>query len=222
MKTRPRIFTAHSVRAIIDGTKTQTRRPMKVQPPAWVDRMGWTCFTPDGKVSGRGTWDGDPSAEKFFPNPHGVAGDGIWVRETFQIGFDVDGTGGDYSLLRPSSCTEREHGRVFYRADPGTQEIQKWRSPILMPRWASRLTLDVVSVRVERLQRISEGDARAEGASGGPVDGTLNGQPARVAIFDPVLWYAQAWDSMWAKREPALAWAENPWVFRIEFRKVST
>jgi len=215
MKERPIIFSAPLVRAILDGRKSQTRR---VAVPRFDDRK--PCEH----------WHGgnDPVQAALMMRhcdhgsegttcPYGQPGDRLWVRETWKGMKD----GGD---SRP--C-------VAYAATDFKPARCKWDSPLFMPRWASRITLEVVGVRVERVQDITEADAAAEGceAIGVPIvdDGTgdhLGDQPSFRYGF------AALWDSIYGKRAKgcdlahvggeavnAYSWAANPWVWVIEFRR---
>jgi hypothetical protein len=164
MKERPIIFNGDMVRATQAGLKTQMRRPMNPQPPEWIERFGYTCFTPAGSISGRGIYNGQ-SAEKFFKCPYGQPGERLWVRETWlSAGYDNYGQ-------------DKLKQYVFYKADSWTKEKMQnwgtihskfppdliWKPSIHMPRWASRITLEIDEIRVERVQDISEDDAKAEG-----------------------------------------------------------
>lgn len=115
--------------------------------------------------------------------PYGVPGDRLWVRETWQ-----DGNGG-----------------IYYATDGNT--AAPWKPSIYMPRWASRITLEVVSVRVERLNEIGEEDAIAEGSQCAGVPASLTNRGA----------FAKLWDSINAKTHP---WASNPWVWVVEFKRL--
>src|SRR5690348_12362489 len=86
MRERPILFSAPMVRALLAGTKTQTRRAVTPQPPEWCTEFGYTAFTPTGSISGRGRYGNDGPAEKFFRCPYGIAGDRLWVRETWRKG----------------------------------------------------------------------------------------------------------------------------------------
>ncbi len=209
MSERPILFSAPMVRAILAGTKTQTRRVVKPQPHPLGD---------------------DPvTAKKRCP--YGQPGDRLWVRETFAVRGNEDG---HPERTDGTLCGEREAPR-FYRADckqtdygmwqlPDGSLLEGWRSSLHMPRWASRITLEVVSVRVERLQNISEPDAQAEGCL--PDKHFLNqlshlrGSDAVRAVPSKLYTakerFAQLWDSINAKRAP---WASNPWVWAVEFRR---
>ena len=136
-KERPILCSAPDVMAILDGRKTQTRRIMKPQPNrTWPDEV-----TPHWSVGGNRTL---PGASNPLRCPYGVPGDRLWVREAWRL---------------PDGAPK---GWVDYRADD-TRDGFKWKPSIHMPRWASRITLEVTDVRVERLQDISEADAMAEG-----------------------------------------------------------
>lgn len=211
MKERPIIFSAPMVRAILDGRKTQTRRVVKLTDSGRVKESG----------SPRNWHLDDPHA--VMACPYGVPGDRLWVRETWQAFFadEVPASrprGPRHTMGIPAQ-PERE-SFVFYRADgdlshpeDGSEAI--WLSPLHMPRWASRLTLEIVSVRVERVQEISEEDARAEGVRVWE-EWQSRDLPAVLNMHDPRDAYAQLWDSINAKRAP---WESNPWVWVIEFRR---
>lgn len=184
MKERPILFSGEMVRAILDGRKTQTRRIYK--PKSGFPRE-------DGEIT-------PTSAEQwteFGPCPYGQPGDRLWVREAWnQSGMGWRSPG--YGL-----------GRMHYRADPdhGWQDYWgKWRSPIHMPRWASRLTLEITGVRVERLQEISNADCWAEGMS----DATNPQQKLNRR------WFSELWESI---NGPG-SWHSNPWVWVINFKRV--
>lgn len=164
MKERPILFGAPMVRAILAGTKTQTRRIVKPQPggglPDRAPVKPYAC--PDGRwnwvipETGMGT--GDP-----FPCPYGQSGDRLWVRETWDAPPGVDNRAEAIyraDLTDAQIAEEREALREFARDAPGRRT---WRPSIHMPRAFSRITLELTSVRVERLRDISEQDARAEG-----------------------------------------------------------
>jgi hypothetical protein len=138
--------------------------------------------------------------------PHGTVGDRLWVKETIRGGTQsisrYNADGGELPA-GPEECTIA--WRKLYD--------QKWPA-IYMPRWASRITLELTSVRVERLQDISEEDARAEGVDDHrPADGDQNGLVNAAQYY-----FERLWDRINGKRCP---WASNPWVWALEFRKVS-
>jgi hypothetical protein len=190
MKERPILFNTEMIRALLDGRKTQTRRvvkhiPMLGGPLAWcaaaaAQEPGWVNIVGDYR--------------RFCP--YGQPGDRLWVRETFKAFPDGD---------------------LFYRADFGdvipvhaddNSEDWTWKPSIFMPRAASRLTLEIVSVRVERVQSISHRDALAEGVS----------YDVSKPDGAPVPTYQKLWDSINAKR--GYGWDKNPWVWVVEFKRI--
>lgn len=135
--------------------------------------------------------------------PYGVPGDRLWVRET----WCQDERGGTLSS---------GHAMVYYRADMPTQNIWKgsWRPSIFMPRWASRITLEIANIRVERLQDISEADAKEEGCQKGcQIREVLYADEPREA-YSYIEQYRKLWDSINGKTYP---WDHNPWVWAITF-----
>ncbi len=176
-KERPILFSAPMVRAILDGSKTQTRRIFKGttehKGPYNLDYMeahrqasGW------GRIC-----------------PYGAPGDRLWVRETWAPWSDGLG------------CAD-ESSWVLYRADTTRPEPNRWRAPMAMPREASRILLEITDVRVQRLQYISDDDARAEGYD-------------RSHAF-PREWFALLWESINGDG----SWNANPWVWAITFRRL--
>lgn len=202
MTERPILFSAPMVRAILDGRKTQTRRVVKRELSGRVKAVG----------SPRNWHLDDPNA--VLACPYGQPGDRLWVRETFNWSSERDLLPREPHKL----CRERAgylDNRVVWAAD-GTRvhpEFGKavWRPSIHMPRWASRITLEVTAVRVERLNDISEADAIAEGCAGwgwhDPFSGDADGQTPQEE-------YAQLWE----KINGAGSWDANPWVWIVEFR----
>lgn len=204
MKERPILFSAPMVRAILDGAKTQTRRVVKLGAPPrgcrpWRlqgnDNIRFPVFVADADAPG------DFGAAGSIKCPYGVPGDRLWVRETW-YGDTLDG--------------------VVYRADIDQLDEGQWRPSIFMPRWASRITLEITDVRVQRLQDISEEDARAEGCTGRdpePADegGTIYAWKGRSAAPDARAHFAALWDSINGDG----AWAANPWVWALTFKKVT-
>ena len=194
MKERPILFSAPMVRAILAGTKTQTRRVVKDRHIGQIDTS---------KLPGPAGWS--------RPMPYGKPGYRLWVRETWQSHHNQNGErldGLDDWKKHPREC--------FYRADesdPSTRPMSgRWRPSIHMPRWASRITLEVTGVRVERLQEISEADAIAEGVNVHP---DHHGKP-RTSIYSPVQAYRDLWESI---NGPG-SWDLNPWVWVVEFERV--
>lgn len=186
---------AWEVRAILDGRKTQTRRVVKLTDSGRVKESG----------SPRNWHLDDPNA--VMACPYGVPGDRLWVRETWAAPHSAD-------QFRPAHIPNGT--RIHYAATEDLGGLL-WRPSIHMPRWASRLTLEVVSVRVERLQEISEEDALAEGLQRYG-NGTFGlDDPACCMGVRASVAYMRLWDSINAKRAP---WASNPWVWVIEFRRI--
>ncbi|NGZ06600.1 MAG: hypothetical protein G8237_09605 [Magnetococcales bacterium] len=208
MKEHPILFSGPMVRAILEGRKTQTRRVIKPQPSfnslepgsvKWKDR----CFI---EWSDKET----PAAQLATFCPYGKPGDRLWVRETFAI---VPRTAyvrsvGVQQILRPDDY----HDAAIFRASFDRAIGKVWRPSIHMPRWASRITLEITDIRVERLQDISDPDAKAEGVM----------LPDRTCTMYHGIWrdeFQRLWDSINAKR--GHGWNVNPWVWVIEFRRVT-
>lgn len=221
-RERPVLCSATMVRALLAGTKTQTRR-LPTSATSLVDGAG-IAAGPFQRLNLNKAWlDPGPSpagnpgpylkAPKLWADtvhrvyPRWAKGDRLWVRETWRV--SEDGT------LHGTATDDRD---VHYRADEDEPPAQGcWRSPLFMPRWASRITLDVVEVRVERLQSISEEDATAEGVGAQAyfmADGTIDNAMSISARTN----FEHLWDTINGKRA---SWASNPWVFAISFRRVS-
>lgn len=198
MKERPILFSAPMVRAILAGTKTQTRRAWPVQPPPGV-RIGWV---PGKTRAGR----------------YGKPGDRLWVRETWYCD-DYRVQRGPYIKPDDMNVDEAQRdGTLVYRASSGDRPYEAeqpiWRPSIHMPRWASRITLEVTAVRVERLQNISEPDAQAEGIvpqgdGGWALADTTHYSSTAVSS------YCSLWESI---NGPG-SWGANPWVWVVEFKR---
>lgn len=179
IKERPIIFNGAMVRAILAGEKTQTRRVVKPQPGG-MDSYYGKDFRKD--FSGRKC-------------PYGKPGDRLWVRETWGVGHNYDAI--PPNLLR--GLEANTHYRAMNIEIAEVVDPIKWRPSIHMPRELSRILLEVTAVRVERLQDISEKDAKAEGL-------------CKTSSFRTL------WDSINAKKYP---WDSNPWVWAITFKVVS-
>lgn len=219
MKERPILFSSSMVRAILDGSKTMTRRIIRPQP---------THFNPAGTPR-RVVPNGGPSESICCPD--GEPGDRLWVRETFSGPHCMDASDG-CKAVPPSKWGDCS--RIWYWAD-GNPTEGDWTRPrpsIHMPRWASRILLEITDVRVERLQDISEDDARAEGIERGkdfpgwyrgPLDGDSAGLAEAGRHFKiPTAFPKLAFRALWESINGPKSWAANPWVWVVEFRRVET
>lgn len=199
MTERPILFQGAMVRAILDGSKTQTRRVCK---PAQFYSLSSVVEVPDPLEKGQlynGSHFGDEDGEVQFSSPYGGRGDRLWVRESHW--WFKDEPDHETGYFPPKLTIED----VEYRAD-GDDGRKVWRPSIHMPRWACRLVLEVTDVRVERLQDISRGDAMAEGC---PFPNMTQGD-------DPRRWYAGLWEQI----NGAGSWTLNPWVWVVSFRRL--
>lgn len=206
MKERPILFSAPMVRALLDGTKTQTRRVMRDQPcMLWDFNRGHLSIRVRGAVY-----------QAFSPSfppvrcPYGQPGDRLWVRETWAKPFDVPDAKLEGRVTYRSDFRE-SHVLGMVRADGAMADRVKWKPSIYMPRWASRITLEVTGVRVERLQDISVTDAIAEAVN---VHQDHHGKP-RTSIYSPVQAYRDLWESI----NGPDSWDANPWVWVVEFKR---
>lgn len=196
MTDRPILFSAPMVRALLDGRKTQTRRVLKPQP----DYRGPSGFMHDAEEWGWADENGEHvSVLEIVPNGFHIGGR-LWVRETWRAWSEYDG-------MPPRAIPAA--AAIQYPADnPLSPWDSKARPSIHMPRWASRLTLIVTDVRVQRLQDISEADAIAEG-----IAPTANSQTIDCDTPSPRDGFRDLWNGI---HGPG-AWDENPWVAAISF-----
>lgn len=214
-KERPILFSGAMVWAILEGHKTMTRRVAKL--PVTPDTAS---INPDGK-DGWVLWAPQPvtdeMSKRMYPNgggfkcPYGQPGDRLWVRETWALvpRTAYAGSDGVQQTLRPDD----NHDAAIYRAGWDRVAPGHWRPSIFMPRWASRITLEVTGVRVERLQDISEADARSEGVARGRWTNL-----GTSASSEYVGSFAELWDTINGKR--GYSWESNPWVWVVEFKRV--
>lgn len=237
-RERPILFSGPMVRAILAGRKTQTRRPVDMRHVGFIGGSG---MQDDPSCWGFGDEDGcwhvlDQSCPAWYgadfgvtsesyriTSPFGYADDLLWVRETWQfadwtldgepfIGYRAD----DAQELRSPDSEEWGERLANIWADLSADGRQPaadliWRPSIHMPRWASRLTLEVTGVRVERLQAISADDARAEGAWRTPAGSAI------YSVEPPE--FEHLWDDSYGSR-PGCSWSDNPWVWVVEFRRI--
>lgn len=224
VKERPILFSGPMVRAILEGRKTQTRRIVKPQPHynGTYDVVCENHYLPPDTllVPGGGVLGYDVRC------PYGERGDLLWVRETWAHIWPTE------DQCAPG-CSERSH--IEYRADSGNRypgewpddmgddyECPRWRPSIHMPRWASRITLHVTSVRVAPLKSITEEEAIAEGCSGTDPEpksegGTIFHWEGVSSKPSPLAHFAHLWDQINRARAP---WASNPWVWVVGFERV--
>ena len=189
---KPILFSGEMVRAILDGRKTQTRRVIKPQPDFVAN------YYETGKK--RTAWSGGSCDPKLLKCPYGQAGDGLWVRETFGV-ITQPLTGEKSAIYKATHKPEFPNEQLGF-------DGSKWRPSIFMPRWASRITLRVVDVRVEMLWDMTVSKMIAEGV-------------AEIENNDkhPLTPFITLWDSINADR--GYAWYTNPWVWVVEFEEVS-
>lgn len=215
MKERPILFSAPMVRALLGGSKTQTRRPYKVRkhPDAGCEMAASELVRERQDVIDRIC-------------PYGQPGDRLWVRETFQgpLFDDMDAYRAEPAdFNKPEFCEYAADGGPapeFVTMDDDL--VCRWRPNIHMPRWASRILLEIVSVRVERLNDISAKDATAEGTRPDEVrqfsmfglDSDERAEARKRAAIAP---YERLWESI----NGAGSWAANPWVWVVEFKRVT-
>lgn len=208
MKERGMIFNGEMVRAILDGRKTQTRRPIK-----WKQ----TRFTEIGEREDGSKWpwseDAEHACDFWHPCPFGAVGDRIWVRETF-TGHYLD----DDQIQDIKDGRDKASSLCEYRADypDGYQAADGWTPSIHMPRTASRILLEITDVRVERLNAISQEDAQAEGMELTGWRPTYSDPDSGGEVWTPYDNFAQLWESIYGEE----SWKANPWVWVITFRRV--
>lgn len=213
VKERPILFSAPMVRAILDGRKTQTRRIVKAK-----DSDPERCITLTTLMANvnewreqNGRWFGIDGYDTlvFADCPYGQVGDRLWVRETCwvrQWGNTFNGIGVDYKAggdplhlpKRPKNV-----GRMCC-----------WRPSIHMPRWASRITLEITGVRVERLNEISRDDAIAEGCG-------INSEGEWLNEIECGITRQQRFRELWNSINGKDSWSANPWVWVISFKRLT-
>lgn len=208
MKARPILFSAPMVRALLDGSKTQTRRIVKPQP----ERVYFADNEPSVQ---RMKWKGTTYRPSYCLCPYGVPGDLLWVRETWGLSGDLaDLSLRDYRIEDPVSIIRMFGSSLKYRADrDGYDEAtQSWRPSIHMPRWASRLTLRITDVRVERVRSLSRDDAKAEGVR--QSEGWTSDEKGRhFHAVSPI----ESFRHLWTDINGPDAWSRNDWVWVVSF-----
>lgn len=232
MKERPILFSGPMVRAILDGRKTQTRRVIKPQPCDVdnYDGAALLCFDGDERSYHIGA-----RSDGGFPCPYGLPGDRLWVRESWNAQFAWDDEEDDvpYAWAHETERRLRVESRcqrASYAADESSYWVvggrhgicsapleaeryeapPRWMPSIHMPRWASRLLLEITDVRVERVQEITPHDACAEGVHIYAAD--------KAPDVSDVAAFRDLWDSL--KAERGYGWGANPWVWALSFKRV--
>lgn len=242
MKTTPILFSGPMVRAIMDGRKTMTRRVMNPQP----DESFAAYYNENGSLKSRRSdgWSWKPknmggrvldisNGEALKYSPYGNAGDRLAVKETWCLAprerweqwpeaeaFPARVWDGTMDRPHTQSIWNSVHN-VIYKADgdyKSSDGASCWTSSVTMPKWASRITLEIVSVKVERLQDISEGDASREGVERidlGPFE--IEGNPVHPHTSTYKESFRELWDQINGKKHP---WVSEPWVWVVEFKRV--
>lgn len=240
MKERPILFSGPMVKAILEGRKTQTRRVVKPQP---VISDGETMRFREGDSATPDSWVIETHREEIgelvvsggrFTDircPYGQPGDRLWVRETFILECDVNGNPPPFDDGRPIQRDETIDSvsswmQPHYLAtDPAPDLVCQnpahdggpcchWRPSIFMPRWASRINLEITKISVERLEEISEADAQAEGCEQTKCDHP----DCDDHFYGYRASYCLLWNQINSKKYP---WGTNPWVWVIEFKRVA-
>lgn len=218
MRERPIIMKDHEVRAILEGRKTQTRRLIKPQPNECQQNNG-RFIQFDGVMF---RWRGNNKFGNFCGSgwrPYGLPGDRLWVRETWQEFFADELPEGRPTPVQGRMgipATPERKSVVAYRADgeiPDHREFGKalWKPSIFMPKWASRILLEITGIRVERLQCITEGSAIAEGIQ---IKGD-EGSTGHNGMFRDK--FAEMWDI----DHHVGSWDFNPWVWVTSFKRIN-
>lgn len=205
MKERPILFSGPMVRAILEGRKTQTRQVVKLRDPSGT----YSAFGDDGwpeSADKAGEWYRDPC-------PYGVPGDRLYVRENLRWERGASDVIHGVEMHDPATLLYEADDSPVLGGDGGEYEAfgRRCRRDVVpsihMPRWASRITLEVTGIRVERVQAISEADAVAEGCG---IDVGLDDPYAARKEFTNV------WDAINGRE----SWNANPWVWVVEFKRV--
>lgn len=198
MKERPILFSGEMVKAILDGRKTQTRRIVKI--PQWMQKMSpdLSRAFPDNAFGVTPclqvpcAYEGDPSVQRLRNPWMWPEPSRLWIRESWT----------HYDIWKPGP---EGYGKILYKATDELGPYKKWHPSIHMFRGDSRINLEITNVRVERLECISHADARAEGMV----------ESERESVTDA---FHNLWDKINGKKHP---WSSNPWVWVIEFRRIS-
>ncbi len=233
------LFTDEMVRSTLSGLKTQTRRPLKPQPDDDAKIMIGEMGSSKGVAYIGNSMSGGHVTR--IVSPYGQVGDRLWVRETFCLEHQVEGDqpppfndGRPILYLRDGIECAKEDAEIWiqphYRATDPTPELSyygseeeptvRWKSSIHMPRWASRITLEITEIRVERVQEITEKEAKAEGVL--PCPHPLSKDDECLDCYldagEYTCSFLHLWDHLYAKN--GLGVDANPWVWVIGFRRV--
>jgi hypothetical protein len=198
MRERPIIFNREMVRAVMEGRKVQTRRAVKF--PLRDKDLG--CELSGNELAG------EVSGGNYRNCPFGAVGDRLWVRETFSVvpRTAYAASEGVQQVIRPDD----NHDAAIFRSGWEHSSVGiRWRPSIHMPRWASRITLEITGVRVERLTALSDDDARNEGCPAQLPHNPEDQHQART-------WFRGLWSEIYGEE----SWQANPWVWVIEFKRV--
>jgi len=245
MKERPILFSGAMVRALLDGSKTQTRRPVSLRP-GHLHKEGRFLHSGDAGLCLRQVTNGmadffEQKGHWFInagwrtladlPCPYGIAGDRLRVKEAAWMWCERRPNGTTKTGRQKWLYVPLRNAPIFYTADhpnkptvavasPGTGHAWGWRLKIgrFLPAWASRLFLDVAGVRIEQLNDCSEADSIAEGISKTPAGfWSTYGQHQVDGTYNPLVSFRFLWESI----NGAGSWQANPWVWIVEFKRVS-
>lgn len=232
IKERPILFSAPMINALLEGRKTQTRRAMKPQPVK--------DYSNAGKTFGRHTWNQKIISEIKLPKyPYGKVGDRLWVRETFasESNWNIE-CEADYPPPfndgRPIKReTHPEYGSYWeqchYRATDSEPDLSyddmedpscRWKPSIHMPRWASRINLEITDIRVERVQDIKKSDIYAEGVIAKNMPDEFSADSVLSVDGKVYLSWATAWINLWnsINEKRGFGWEKNPYVWCLTFK----
>lgn len=245
MKEHGFLFVSEMIRALLDGRKTQTRRLITPRnslingsspasySPSWDEMDFADVFTDPGPspAGNAGPYlkvacsSGEHAGTRHRIYPRVQVGDRIWVREThaqFAVGEGLDRAVPQCVAYRATCDEDGGFDYINGGGDVMRLKVTKWTPSLLMPRWASRIVLEVVGIKPERVSAISEADARAEGVDGPHIGRWTDGEGATTPPLDEPArpWahsFAVLWQSINSERAP---WFTDPWVWAYEFRRV--
>ncbi len=217
VKSRPILFSGEMVNAILQGRKSQTRRVIRDTDVRDHRAFAVAAYVTSRPVRERGRVIGH--RDVIVSSPFGQPGDRLWVRETWRV--ESRGVTNYLDYAADTGAPDMKPVALPEAKAYATREL-KYRPSIHMPRWASRITLEVTGVRVERLNDCSAPDALAEGVEEHAWHGVPIYKWRGVGDFwnDPREAFREGWDSINGKR-PGCAWKDSPWVWVVEFRRVT-